>query len=67
MMDCDNHISLTLESEIHQLLGGDVPRKILNGKIQWMPCGPVAVGADLKWIFMTKIPQVLLVTESYII
>lgn len=58
------HTSGAVDSEIHLLIGADVAGKLLNGRIHYVPDGPVAVGTHLGWTLTGKIPQVPLVTES---
>lgn len=66
LTDCDNEFSFAVEPEIHLLIGADVAGKLLDGKIHYLPDGPVAVGTHLGWTLMGKIPQVPEITESYL-
>ncbi|XP_035218928.1 uncharacterized protein LOC118192134 [Stegodyphus dumicola] len=54
------------DPRIHLLIGADVAGKLLNGKVQVLADGPVAVGTHLGWTLMGKIPQVPKVSESYL-
>nr|XP_015912433.1 uncharacterized protein LOC107443167 [Parasteatoda tepidariorum] len=64
LTDLDYRSSRAVDSEIQLLIGADVAGKLLNGKIQNLEDGPVAVGMHLGRTIMEKIPHVSPVSES---